>query len=191
MTSLPIVSDPLEITPEWLTQALHGAGVGEGARIVRTSSTIVGTGQMGRNVRFELDWGAGESDAPRSVVGKFPSDDPKSRATGVAQGAYEKEVRFYKELAGTVGIRTPRCFFAAVDPKSGDFVMLMEDLAPAVQGDQLAGCSVDQAALALAEASRLHAPRWGDPTLEDVAFLTTPDADTAPRQRPEKRPLDR
>ncbi len=179
MTTPRIVSDPREITAEWLTQALHGAGVGEGARIIGTSSTIVGTGQMGRNVRFELDWDAETSDAPRSVVGKFPSDDPKSRATGSAQGAYEKEVRFYTELAGSVGIRTPHCFVAEVDPDSGDFVMLMEDLAPAVQGDQLAGCSVDQAALALAEASRLHAPRWGDPNLEDVAFLATPGADTA------------
>jgi hypothetical protein len=179
MSAPPLVSDPQEITPEWLTQALRGAGVGDGARVIGASSTIVGTGQMGRSVRFQLEWDPEPPDAPRSVVGKFPSDDPKSRATGRAQGSYEKEVRFYTELAGSVGICTPRCFFAVVDPESGDFVMLMEDLAPAVQGDQLAGCSVDQAALALTEASRLHAPRWGDPSLEDVPFLAAPGAETA------------
>lgn len=179
MTVPAIVSDPQEITPQWLTRVLHGAGVGAGARVVAARSTIVGTGQMGRNLRFELDWDVEAPDAPRTVVCKFPSDDPKSRATGRAQGAYEKEVRFYTELADTVGICTPRCLFAAVEPESGDFVMLMEDLAPAVQGDQLAGCSLDQAALALREASRLHAPRWGDPSLEQVAFLAAPGADTA------------
>lgn len=179
MTGPPIVTDPQEITPEWLTQALRAGGVGKRARIANLDATTVGTGQMGRNVRFELGWDSEAPDLPASVVGKFPSDDPKSRATGSAQGAYEKEVRFYNELAHTVRIRTPRCFFADVEPQSGDFVMLMEDLAPAVQGDQLAGCSLYQAGLALAEASRLHAPRWGDPTLEAVPFLATPGPDTA------------
>jgi hypothetical protein len=134
---------------------------------------------MGRNVRFDLTWSGDASDAPASVVGKFPSDDPKSRATGTAQGAYEKEVRFYRELAGTVDICTPRCFFADVDPPTGDFVMLMEDLAPAVQGDQLAGCSLDQASLAMTQAAKLHAPRWGDARLEACDFLTKPGADSA------------
>ena len=129
---------------------------------------------MARNLRFELTWSPSDPALPSSVVGKFPSDDPKSRATGQQQGAYEKEVRFYRELASTVGIRTPRCWFADIAPEDGDFVMLMEDLAPAVQGDQLAGCSVDEAALALEEASRLHAPRWGDPGLEQLGFLTAP-----------------
>ena len=176
MSEPALVSDPDQVTPEWLTQALHGAGLGPDAQVVSTRASLVGTGQMGRNLRFELSWNSPDPTLPRSVVGKFPSDDPKSRATGQQQGAYEKEVRFYTELAPTVGIRTPRCLFADVEPTSGDFVMLMEDLAPALQGDQLAGCSSDQAALALVEASRLHAPRWKDPRLERLAFLTAPSA---------------
>jgi hypothetical protein len=179
VTAPVLISDPERITPEWLTHALHSAGVAAGARIVAAHSTVVGTGQMGRNLRFELDWDTQTAELPTSVVGKFPSDDPKSRATGRAQGAYEKEVRFYTELADSVGIRTPRCLFAAVEPESGDFVMLLEDLRPAVQGDQLAGCSVDQAALALREVSCLHAPRWGDPGLEQFSFLTPASAETA------------
>ena len=176
MTGPELVSDPDRVTPAWLTETLRAAGLGTDARVVSARSSLVGTGQMGRNLRFELAWSLPDPALPSSVVGKFPSDDPKSRATGQQQGAYEKEVRFYNELAPTVGIRTPRCLFADVAPESGDFVMLMEDLAPAVQGDQLAGCSVDQAALALGEASRLHAPRWSDPDLERVAFLTAPSA---------------
>ena len=47
----------------------------------------------------------------------------------------------------------------------------MEDLAPAAQGDQLAGCDAIDAGLAMTEAARLHGPRWGDPALSDVSWL--------------------
>jgi hypothetical protein len=173
------ICDPQKVDADWITAVLHHAGVARSARVEHVRSQVVGTGQMGRNVRFSLTWAPDVSDAPASVVGKFPSDDPRSRATGAAQGAYEKEVRFYRELASTVSIRTPRCFFADVEPATGDFVMLMEDLAPAVQGDQLAGCSADHAALALAEAARLHAPRWGDARLAAIEFLRVVNADSA------------
>jgi len=47
----------------------------------------------------------------------------------------------------------------------------MEDLAPAQQGDQLAGCSPDEARVAVDELVKLHAPRWGDPTLTELEWL--------------------
>jgi hypothetical protein len=173
-----LLTDPAQVDAAWLNDRLETAGIAAGATITSIEPKVVGTGQMGRNVRFGLTWREQAEGLPPSVVGKFPSDDPKSRATGRAQGAYEKEVRFYQQLAHSVEIRTPRCYFADVDA-TGDFVMLMEDLAPAVQGDQLAGCTVNQAALALAEAARLHAPRWGDPELEACDFLTAPGPDSA------------
>ena len=82
----------------------------------------------------------------------------------MAMRNYEREVRFYKEIAPTVGIRTPRCYHADWDRDSGLFVLLLEDLAPAQQGDQIDGCTLEQAALALDELAKLHAPRWADPT---------------------------
>jgi hypothetical protein len=180
MTSKPqIISDPTLVTPAWLGEVLRFAGVADG-EIAGFEAKSVGTGQMGHNVRFSLEWRDAAPEWPKSVVGKFPSDDPKSRAAGVAQGVYGKEVRFYNELKDTVGIRTPRCFFGDVDPTDGgNFVMLMEDLAPAVQGDQLTGCSVDAARLALSELARLHAPRWADPQLEKVDFLARSVEDSA------------
>ncbi|HSL56624.1 MAG TPA: phosphotransferase, partial [Acidimicrobiales bacterium] len=47
-------------------------------------------------------------------------------------------------------------------------------LAPAEQGDQIAGCSPEQAALAVAEAAAMHGPRWGDPTLSEVGWISSP-----------------
>jgi len=166
-----LITSALDVTDQWLTAALEASGVAKGARVVSFESEPVGTGQMGENARFTLTW----SDAggrPATVVGKFPSDNEISRATATGGGSYAREVRFYREVASTVDIRTPRCHFADVDDDTGLFVLLMEDLAPGVQGDQLAGCSPDEAATALAELVKLQAPRWNDSSLHDIDWLS-------------------
>ena len=58
---------------------------------------------------------------------------------------YETEVAFYRDLALTVDISRPRCHFAEVRSGTADVVLVMEDIAPAEQGDQIAGCTVRQA----------------------------------------------
>jgi len=170
-----LVSEPERVTPEWLTDVLRFSGDLPEGRVASFSAAEVGTGQVGRNVRFALDLEGAPPGALGSVVAKFASKDPASRSTGVAQGTYWKEVRFYNELVSTVDICTPRCLFGEIaGPATADFVLVMEDLAPACQGDQIRGCTVDEAALALEELSRLHAPRWADPALDSVEFIGHP-----------------
>jgi hypothetical protein len=59
--------------------------------------------------------------------------------------------------------------------------MLLADLAPAVQGDQLHGCSVAEAQLAVRALGGLHGPRWCDPAWLTFtgATMPRPDADFA------------
>ena len=157
-----VVKRPEDVTPAFLARVL-------GREVVGFDAHPVGTGQMADSVRYTLH--PTNDDVPRSVVMKFAAADDTSRATGLALRSYEIEVRFYREVAGTVGIRTPHCYHAAVEPDAGWFTLVFEDLAPAEQGDQMAGCSVDHAALALEELTKLHAPRWGDDTLTKLDWL--------------------
>lgn len=155
----------LDLDADGLTGALHASGaLDPDVRVVAVDQEPVGTGQMGDCLRLALTYDR-EVDAPRTVVAKLPSSDETSRATGMALRTYEVEVRFYQELADRLPVRSPVCHHADIDVATGDFVLLLEDLAPARQGDQVAGCTPDQAALVLEEAARLHAPLWGDPTL--------------------------
>ncbi len=163
---------PEEITPVWLSEVL-------GLPVTGASAERVGTGQVGMSVRYRLTYSGAPAASPRSVVAKLPSPDEVSRATGVQLRNYEREVKFYREVAGTVGIRTPHCYFADWNEATGDFTLLLEDLAPSTQGDQIEGCSLDQARLALEELARLHAPRWGDPTLDDIEWLSRRQPDDA------------
>jgi hypothetical protein len=158
-------------TPEavdelWLTDALTEAGVADGAKVDAVEFLgYIGTGQTGRNARFALTWNQPEG-RPATVVAKFPSDDPAARAAAFANGTYFREWTFYNDIVHTVRIRTPKVWVARYDAETPDFVLLMEDVAGSVQGDQLAGLTPDQASLAADEAVNLHAPRWGDPTLD-------------------------
>lgn len=162
---------PEAVTAGWLTDVLHGAGTACGQRVVEVTGTVVGTGQVGENVRYRLTYDH-PGDGPASVVAKFAAADELSRSTGILTRQYEREVWFYQRVRHTVAIRTPHCWHAAVVPGSADVVLVLEDLAPAVQGDQLAGCTPDQAALALAEVAGLHAPRWDDPSLAGIDWLS-------------------
>lgn len=96
---------------------------------------------------------------------------PDSAAIGIATLTYETEVAFYRSLAVTVEISPPHCYHAAVEPGTATVVLVLEDLAPAQLGDQIAGCNFEQAAWAIDQAARLHGPRWGDPALGKMGWL--------------------
>lgn len=165
-----LVPDPEQVSVGWLTEVLASSGAIDGRRVVGFEARPIGTGQVGCNIRYLLRYD-GPGRGPESVVAKFSSRDETSRATGVQTLTYETEVAFYRDLAGTVEVSRPQCYFAAVEPGTPDVVLVLEDLAPAVAGDQLAGCTVAEAELAMDEAARLHGPRWGDPALLGFKWL--------------------
>jgi aminoglycoside/choline kinase family phosphotransferase len=169
-----IVTDPAAVTPEWLTAVLRG--VGHDATVTAVQAEAVGTGQMAHNERFTLVHDGDPATVPRSVVGKFPSPSPESRAAGAA-GGYRNEVRFYTDLAPTLAVRTPACLHGAVDDDSTEFTLILEDLAPAEQGNQLAGCPPEHLVLAAENLAGLHAPRWCDASLHEIDWMTNALAD--------------
>ncbi len=153
---------PDGLTDSWLSSVLHSDVTVRGTR-------RIGDGLVGMNIRLDLD---SDGSVPASLIVKLPSPDPTSRATGIALRNYEREVCFYLEIAPTVDISVARCHHAEWHAATGDFVLLMEDLAPAVQGNQITGCVARQARTAVLELAKLHGPRWGDGTLDDIEWLS-------------------
>jgi len=151
------------LTAAWLSDAL-------GLPIASVELQKVGTGQIGDCERVTLTYGE-PCDGPATIVAKIPSQDPTSRNAGVALGTYRKETSFYRELRDRLPVRAPACHYVDFDAETGEFALLLEDLAPAMQGDQISGCSPDQAALAVEELPKLHAPMWGNPKLSELDWL--------------------
>jgi len=175
--TVPDCYSPNDVSPQWLSTMLATAGFD--TRVEGFSMQPIGTGQIGQNIRFTLQYAPGYDDgAPLTLVCKFASDDPVSRATGIAVNDYLKEVLFYQQLASTLDVTLPQIYFSAIELAQPDnFVLVMQDLSPAVQGDQLAGCDSDRAALALSELAGIAGPRWCDPALKTIDWLA-PSANT-------------
>jgi hypothetical protein len=160
-----VLRDPEELTEGWLASAL-----GTGA-ITTMQVEAIGTGQMSESRRIRLSYASDADAGPATIVLKTASTDPSSRATGVGLGVYEREVRFYRELAPQIGGPLAYCHLAVLDPSDGSFTLLLEDIAPASQGDQIAGCGIEQARLAMRELALLHAPVFADPQLGAEPWL--------------------
>ena len=71
---------------------------------------------------------------------------------------YRSEVEFYTDVAEKVRIPVPRCFYSDISDSGADFVLVLADMAPAVQGDQIAGCTAQEARLAVEALAGLHGP---------------------------------
>ncbi|OBF55357.1 phosphotransferase [Mycolicibacterium monacense] len=160
-----VIERPADLTADWLTTVL-GAGT-----VTQFGFDRIGTGQMSECYRVSLTYADAATAGPESVVLKVAATDVNSRQTGLALGLYEREVRFYTDIApGLPGPVAP-CYHAAYNAETGAFDLLLGDAAPAVVGDEIRGATVEQATLALAELGRVHGPLLGNATLADADWL--------------------
>jgi aminoglycoside phosphotransferase (APT) family kinase protein len=104
------------------------------------------------------------------MIAKLPTQG-EGRELFIAGGIYATEGLFYRDLAAAVPLRVPRCYYNGMDLAAGQFALLLEDLAPARQGDQIASCSRAEAEMVVEGLATLHAAFWNSPRLDDCAWL--------------------
>lgn len=160
-----VIERPSDLTASWLA-----AAIGTGP-IADFAVERIGTGQMSECYRVRLTYADAEAPGPESVVLKVAASDPVSRRTGSALGLYEREVRFYGDIAPRLGGPIAPCYHAAVDTATGVFDLLLGDAGPALVGDEIAGATTEQARIGVVELGRLHGPLLGDTTLAEAPWL--------------------
>jgi hypothetical protein len=164
-----LVDSPEGLTADWLGRALSTG-------VAAVSVAPIGTGQTGSSYRLEVTY-AEPSDLPATFVAKLPAEDRSVRER-VAFG-YRAEVAFYETVATTLAVPLPACYFSAISDDAQRFVLLLSDLHPAVQGDQIAGCTPDAARAAVVALAGLHGPRWRDPKWTEFGATVMPKPDAA------------
>lgn len=141
---------PEEFEPAFIEQAFDASP----GSLKSLAHEPVGTGQVCDSYRFTCDWsGTGN---PASFIAKCPSADPVSREAAAIFHLYDMEVGWYRDIAKDCGALCPQSYHADIADNEQEFVLLLEDMAPAAQGDQLAGASLIQVETALDEAAALH-----------------------------------
>ncbi len=168
MTQFP--KSAAEVSIPWLETRLRASGaLGEG-RITGLEYVSIVTGQVGDTARFTLTYDR-EGAGPTTVAAKFASNDATSRSTAGTFGLYAKEVNFYRELAPKIDVRTAQVYGSELNEDGTDFILLFEDLGPCRGGNQLTGCTLEDAQQAVMQAAALHAPTFNAPWLADAPWL--------------------
>ena len=173
MTNPPIPLTMDEVTADWLTAALRASGVLNDARVSSIDRVRVGAGVgiLGELARVTLTYDRAAPGAPKTLIAKIPTADPGVRAIAHMLGYYEREIRYYRDLAGQNVVAAPLCYYSDMDPANVRFVLLLEDLAALPIGDQVAGCSVEEARAVVLELAKLHARWWERPELKAIDWI--------------------
>ena len=174
--AVPVTMD--DVTPAWLTAALRESGVLSKATVTAAPRVTIGTGVgiLGELARVTLTYDQSEAGAPKTLVAKIPTADPGGRGVAQMLGFYEKEARFYTDLAADCAVGAPKCYYTAQNPEKCEFIILMEDLDGLRIGDQVVGCTVEEAHLISRNLARFHAQWWASPGLDALDWIPGMDS---------------
>jgi hypothetical protein len=162
-----------DITPAWLTSMFRESGLLSAAdvRSIAVEPIGVGVGFLGQLARLRVTYDRLENGAPPTIVAKLPTLDPGGRQICQLFRFYEREIRFYRDLAHEMPIRVPRCYGSAMDVAADDYVALLEDLGGLPMGSDAAGCTAVEAETAIRSIARVHAGWWETPALERLDWI--------------------
>ncbi|HIG42531.1 MAG: oxidoreductase family protein [bacterium] len=173
-----------ELTVGWLNQALmpyfsekyRAEDSIKVTPVTAFSSEIIGVGEgfMGQLARLTLDYaGSTETDGaegvghhlPESIIAKFAATNSATRDMAKDQGLYQREIGFYRDIGNDVGVPVAECYFLKYLEDSNHFVLLLEDMAPAIASDQVKGTSKQDSTWVIETIAKLHAKWWNSELL--------------------------
>jgi ecdysteroid kinase len=168
-SSVPTATVPSgieDVTASWLSAVL-------GSRVdgLRAERIAMDTGFSSLLYRVHLSG----LEVPASVIVKLPADS-EARGAMEMMGGYTREVAFYRDVADRAPTGTPRVY-AAEAGEGSDFVLVLEDLRDWDNVDHLAGLTLSQARLIIAELAALHAWSAEEPNIslgQSFPSLDTP-----------------
>lgn len=161
-------------TPGFVTEALRSTGtIASDTSVVEIEHEPIGVGVgiVGQLARLHLRYEGEAAGAPGSVILKIPSQFPENRFIGDHFNFYEREGRFYEQIAGKLPVRVPACYWNHIDVEANTFGLVLEDLSTRVSLSQIAGANRDRAAEALASLASLHGAWWNSPALDSLGWM--------------------
>lgn len=169
--------DEAGVTAELLTEILSVRQPGTrvaGVEVVSIKRCGEGIASTADRMTLDLTYAENPHGVPARLLLKTMLASPRAPAE-----MFATEVRFYDEIRPTIEVETPACFGTGFDPDSGQFGLLLEDLAErgARFPDATQVVSVDEVRSLLQQLARLHAAFWESPRFDgDLAWVATPHA---------------
>ena len=161
MPTPPVPDGPDALTIEWLSAALSRPVEAFDVEPLGTPGGLVG-----RLVRLTVRY-PGSHDGPARLVAKFSAEDGWAHALFDKVGLYERETRFYLDIAPRGGSYAPACHYAAYDPDQHRSVLLLDE-SPAPGWPDLGDEDIMRLVRAIA---RYHARWWDDPLIASFDWM--------------------
>lgn len=148
-----------DISLDWLREATngHAAFTDDPVRSFRSRPIASGIGQMGEFALIDVELASG---ATRRLFAKWQTPVDSMNEVARTYRMYEREVRFYQQLARRIPVRTPDVYFAHYDHDSHRVGLLMEAFDGWRSPDQIAGASRREVELAVDQLVSVTASLW-------------------------------
>ncbi|QDU07355.1 oxidoreductase family protein [Gimesia aquarii] len=170
---MKIPSKMEEVTPAWFTQVLAQEGHIINSKVVRIKTRPLGSGIgfLSTITHVSLEYDHPEPTGPTSLVVKLQLSSGALRELSEDVHAFEREIRFYRDVPPLAPIRLPRCYFAAIGSPSS--VLVMEDLTFATPCDQVKGLHAAEVIQIARLIGRLQGKFWNNDTLASLTWMPT------------------
>ena len=163
-----------EVTDQWLIEKISGHPdfANKAIKSIERKTVGEGIGQVGEFNQVMVETEGGEQ---TKLFLKLRAPIEGMHAVALRYKMYEKEVRFYNELAAQTDVRTPKVIYADYEPETENVALLMEYMDGWTSPDQLTGASHDQTIAAIKQLTAINAPFWG--RTADLPWLPTMQTD--------------
>jgi thiamine kinase-like enzyme len=148
-------SQPDQLTKTWLSESL-----GYNVNDFTVEPLGEGIGVIGLVTRVTLYTDENKDKRPTTIIAKFPAAAIENRAVANTYTMYLREYQFYTQIGDLVPVRAPACLHAEYDYSNDNFVLLLEELKDYRLGDQVIGCTVEEAELIVKTLATFHRSTW-------------------------------
>ena len=165
-----------DITLQWLDEALHESGLLEENHL-RTLTQLplgVGSGNMSLLTKLAVTYERDDEKLPKTMIIKIPTTFASARDIGNQLNAYERETRFYIDIADKIPMRTPKLIFGASDKETDTYILILEDCSRFALIDQIKGLDTKVSELIAVKLADFHAAWWNKKGLSSFTWLPRP-----------------
>ncbi len=173
---LGLLASEKDITPAWVEGVMRGSGnLEDGITVTSVSTERIGEGVGILSILQRVTpTYSGATKAPKSLVVKYPTDDPVQRGTADALVFYIRELTFYRDCAPSAPFKTAKCYGQAIESENTNFTIAMEDISHYRPLNQLDGVSLSDAKIMLEKLADFHAMWWNSPKLPSMQNIFPP-----------------
>ncbi len=164
------------ITSEWLNKVLHNSGYLKDFNIESISREPwgVGEGFVSDIARLTNTYDKESPELPKTMIVKMPTTFRTALTVALQYNLYEKEIRFYTEVAPKSPIRVPGLIYSDYDLEAKRFILILEDCSCYKMVDQVEGLNYEQTKQAIISIADFHARWWDAPDLFSFDWIPQP-----------------